>query len=118
MVKYLINEKKRTISAYFAGGESAVVDCLFQQVERYDPNSDFSDFYADAVTDTMNSFSGTFVGIARCHPEDEWNEDIGKNIARTKLMSRMDKAIDSVNDNLVRIVTKKLETFKSRISVH
>lgn len=37
-----------------------------------------------------------FVGIAKCHPKDTWNEEIGKEIARERAEKQMRNAINAV----------------------
>ena len=99
-VKYFVNKEKRTITAVLE----------LEDTERYDVMYYASETNTDALL--LPNFYNlrlrrTYSGVATCLPEDTWDEEYGKTIARRKaygkyLMARAKKvgqitaAIDKV----------------------
>lgn len=46
-----------------------------------------------------------FIGVAQCSPEDEWNEEVGKQIARDRLLNKyhnsLNKALKKINADII-----------------
>lgn len=51
-----------------------------------------------------------FSAVARLHPEDEWNEEVGKDIALKKLSEKYNKSLDrhlsNMFDTLISVMGK------------
>ena len=82
MILYNVNEDKREVSARFSGMEDAVEGTLMNTL---------SDLYEYAtVRDVIGKFynKGRFrmVGLSFCHEDDEWDEKIGKDLAKRRLL--------------------------------
>lgn len=86
-VKYYINEEKRTITAVLT----------LEDAERYEVVSYVWDTDLFNLVDTTKlRLHHTYVGMATCLPEDTWDTEYGKTIARRKaygkyLMARAKK---------------------------
>lgn len=104
-VKYFINEEKRTITALLELEES----------ERYA----IADFASEECLCGLAGYGRlklhrTYAGVATCLPEDTWDEEYGKMIARRKaygkyLMARAKKVgqITAALDKIWHQVNKK-----------
>lgn len=69
---YKINKEKRTVVAYGKFLPKGLIKREFEY--SFGRNIYFPDIYC----------CKTAKGIAKCHPEDEWNEEEGKRIARER----------------------------------
>ena len=115
MVKYSVNEEKRVVTAYLAGGKETIEESLFDYLDKRDPNGGFAFFYRRAVDKALSGFNGKVIGITHCHPDDEWDEKVGKKIARKKLLKSIDKLTKAAAKNLKSIVFDKLGEFQNRV---
>jgi len=66
--KYKVNEKKRTVVCIIT-----TVNDIPSRLAKYD--------LADEDYDTIDLDIRTYTGIAKCAPEDTWNEIYGKRLA-------------------------------------
>lgn len=82
MILYNVNKDKRVISARFSGMEEAVENTLIGTF------SDLDDYAI--VRDVINKFYENgrlrMIGLSFCHEDDEWNETIGKELAKRRLL--------------------------------
>lgn len=53
-----------------------------------------------------------FVGIARCNPDDKWDEEYGKKLALTRAKSKRGKAINFAIKTYIKRKEKELEVLK------
>ena len=53
-----------------------------------------------------------FIGVARCAPDDEWDEEYGKKLALTKAKSRRCKAVNNAVKQYIRDTEKQLDVLK------
>ena len=122
MILYKTNEEKRTVVAYFEGGKEYLAYSLTKmylnisksgKLVKLDANKLFIKAYK-----LITSFS-EIKGIAKCHIEDEFNEEEGKKIAKKKLLNNwtylknrflidIDKMIVKDYENINRNIKKKL----------
>lgn len=76
-IKYVVNEKKRTVVAIMEDTRNDVVYYLANK----DP------YYTWRMTDSFFfDMKEKYVGVAKCHEKDEFSPDYGKLIARTRLL--------------------------------
>ena len=88
-VKYFVNEEKRTITALLE----------LEDTERYEIMHyayDMNTFNFLGIQFEKLKLHRTYTGVVTCLPEDTWNEEYGKTIARRKaygkyLMARAKK---------------------------
>ena len=73
-----------------------------------------ADLYADEVEKLVTnevSNINSIVGIARKHPDDTWNEEIGKEVAAGKLMRKYNRCINRIlNKALLELQKRYLFT--------
>lgn len=69
---YKINKEKRTVVAYGKFCPKYLIGCEF--INSINRDVYFPSHYSEKVVK----------GIAKCHPNDEWNEKEGKRIARER----------------------------------
>ena len=79
-INYVINKEKRTIVAIMTDCEYDILDSLIKAglYSLYD--------YGDKVKKAM--IPNVFRGKAKCSPEDEWDEEAGKKIARERMLAK------------------------------
>lgn len=83
-IKYFVNEEKRTVVAYIEGCRDDAYDEVSRISETYGV---YISSYSEA-----SKMPNSFRGISKCHPDDEWNEEIGKKVARRKLFIAYNEA--------------------------
>ena len=49
-----------------------------------------------------------FYGEAKCSPDDVFDEEIGKHIARTRLINKYNRVVAGINRELVKLVKSDL----------
>ena len=93
MVKYLINEKKGIVTAWFEDGDLSKRELMENELygmlrNRCNTTKLYLVLYSsDVVEQFMNRYSDdrSFVGIAQCSPEDTLDKEVGKKIAFDRL---------------------------------
>lgn len=88
MVKYGIDKNRRVVTAMYTNGELDVRDSIERMINKIiDCNSIVNiDIDIDKILDKYEKQGRfTLIGIARCHEEDMWDEEKGKEIARNRL---------------------------------
>lgn len=89
-VKYYVNRDKRTVVCVLSG-------CRWNatyRIEKYvrNSNSFVNPYGAFRIEDE-------YVGIAKCSPEDTWDEDYGQRLAFARARKKRD---DAINDQVSR----------------
>lgn len=96
-VKYYINEEKRTITAVLT----------LEDAERYEVVSYVWDTDLFNLVDTTKlRLYHTYVGMATCLPEDTWDVEYGKTIARRKAYGKYLTARSKKMGQIVTAVDK------------
>jgi len=92
-IVYRVNEEFRTVVAYFYGGRAYWVHSFLRIMEKILPGSStrIMDSGVLQAQDYFMNVSSGIAGIARCHPEDTWDAETGKKIARKRLLTKLDK---------------------------
>ena len=89
MIKYNVDEKNRTIVAYFEGGITYWYDCLYRKARKTDHYHMLdSRIVSDIIADSLDNLNGALFGMAKASETDEWNEETGKDVARAKLLRK------------------------------
>ena len=92
-IRYIVNENDRIVIAIIdncmrdaikAANAWTGSDC-WNSRNRIDVHVDYDKKYL---------IPDKFTGIARCSIEDEWNEDIGKKIARERVLNKYHKSLN------------------------
>ena len=55
-----------------------------------------------------------FYGESKCHPDDVFDEDIGKQIARTRLLNKYSKVLARINQILIELITSDMRFLRTR----
>lgn len=131
MIRYIINEKKKTVTAYLTDGEyrKTTMDVInhdcFMFMRRAIRKTNYSNntlYIVDTAADTIKRFlkksgywNATIVGIARCSGDDVFDKEIGKEIARKKLMEKERKIFEKFRKFLYEEAVKSLNEFTAHI---
>ena len=110
MIKYIVNNN--TVIAEFSRGWVGTL------VEYYINNT-----YIDYAT--LNDIVYYYLlkvendgfkpyGEARCSPDDVFDEDIGKQIARTRLINKYNKVVAGINRELIKLVKSDMRFLRTR----
>ena len=86
-IRYIINEEKRTVVCLIKVQPTLTADIVDKYLEASNLNRTCGldiDFLGE-----------TFRGIAKCHPEDKWDEEVGCELARKRAEKRADRAINN-----------------------
>lgn len=101
MIKYIVNKEKRTVVAMIKfvdeDGDSIptfknsefIFDDLWSVLKRikHDGNTFCNREYRKKVNKMF--FPNHIVAKAKCSPDDEWNEEFGKELARKRLVEKI-----------------------------
>lgn len=82
------------------------------------------DEFSDKMIRYINTFPDSYVGMAKCHPGDNFDEERGKELARARLLVKVNNAkakimhhymkqIDEIKDS----ITKVENHYLNRVSV-
>ena len=108
MINYTVNNN--TVIAEFSRG---LVGTL---VEYYINNthiddSTLSDIVYDYILKVENDGLKPY-GEARCSPDDVFDEEIGKHIAKTRLTNKYNKVVAGINKELVKLIKSDMRFLK------
>ena len=105
-IQYYINKEKRTIAARMVDCQYDIIDILYKMgIDRvFRANYRIEDFL----------IKDTYRGVAKCAPEDTWDEEVGKRIARNRLLKKYHKDKTRCLFELEAIYTEILEEIGSR----
>ena len=92
-INYLVNEKKRTCTAYLEDVRNGMMTMVSKRLTRVGldgimiyPNSfDGKDF----LTAIIDGIPDKVVVTVRCSPEDEFNPETGCSLARVRLLKKL-----------------------------
>lgn len=92
-IVYRVNEKFRTVVAYFYGGRAYWAHSFLRIMEKILPGSStrIMNSGVPQAQDYFMNVSSRIAGVARCHPDDIWDAETGKKIARKRLLMKFDK---------------------------
>ena len=110
MIKYTVNNN--TVIAEFSR------DWIDTLVEYYLKNTYIANsVFVAAVYDYMLKVESDGLkpyGEAKCSPDDVFDEDIGKQIARTRLLNKYSKVLARINQILIELITSDMRFLRTR----
>lgn len=114
MIKYIVNKEKRIVVAIieFEKNEetfvnsSYIYDDLNWALHRLKKDGGFV-INKNSKEEKM-FFPHYMSAKAKCNPEDEWNEEYGKQLARQRLVEK----IHNYRSNSYKIIADKIEEIK------
>ena len=108
MIKYNVDEKNRAVAAYFEGGMLCWYDCLYRKARKTDHYHMLdSQIVSDIIADNLDNLNGTLYGIARASETDKWNEEIGKEVAKLRLLRKY----YNIEINILKKMSKLIEAY-------
>lgn len=104
--KFYVNEKERTIACVITQlGDIPVRELLnvfwTDLMVKYD-TAPISFLSSKNKWNDMCELKNSYVGVAKCHPEDEWNEETGKLIAFSRAKTALYKAFFNKANELIK----------------
>lgn len=103
--KFYVNKEKRKVVCVLTGTKYKFEDF----VEVQDNFSFFSPSYLTELPDKC-------IGIATCSPEDEWNEELGKKIAYSRLKRNFYRQFFNTASKYVNTIDKELNTLIDKLN--
>lgn len=97
--EFYVNEKKRTIACVIFT-KNEVIDRL----RRYG----IYDYYTIDLSEECE-----YVGIAKCAPEDVWDENYGRKLAEYRAMERRRKDVNRKINTYLEFARKRLDNLNS-----
>ena len=100
MIEYYVDVKERTVTAEFVNKETGKPVSWFEQIVQkhlisaiFGKNQNLAQYQPlfAGLHKRLNSIAQ--VGIARCHEDDIFDEEIGKKIAKARLLMKWDNAV-------------------------
>ena len=97
--EFVVNEEKRTIVCIIT-----TVDDMVQRLAKYGlADEDYDDIYAD---------ERVYKGIAKCAPDDTWDETYGMKLAERRAMAKRQGDINSELTKYIKNCRKRLENLE------
>ena len=108
MIKYTVN--KNTVRAEFSRDW---IDTLVEYYLKntYIANSVFVDVVYEYLIKVENDGLKPY-GESKCSPDDVFDEEVGKHIAKTRLINKYNKVVAGINKELVKLVKSDLSFLK------
>lgn len=103
---------------FFVDKEHGVVVCKLtgckdiavSRLDKYMPNYDY---YLIGSPYWLNTdIEDTYTGIARCNPEDEWDEEYGKELALLRAKQKRCKAVNNVLCEVMRQMACEMDDLR------
>lgn len=113
MIIYNVNKEKGVIVARFEGGRDYWEESLQDMVNNITSKSWMSVPYY-IVTNAMKNVED-FTGRAILNPEDEWDEEYGKNLAKKRLLYKFNCVKINVLSKMKQFVTQEYDNTIARI---
>lgn len=102
---FVVNEEKRTVVCYYEGCRKMVYhtirDTPFHEIYRY-----IYEHYPE-----MAYMKDRYAGVAKCAPDDEWDEEIGRHIAFYRLCDKVMRSYFKRMNFFVNYVDRELNDF-------
>ena len=110
MIKYTVNNN--TVIAEFSR------DWIDTLVEYYFKNTYINyDTLRDIVYDYLLKVENDglkFYGEAKCSPDDIFEEEIGKQIAKTRLINKYNRVVRRINEILIELIKSDMRFLRTR----
>lgn len=103
-IKYQVREKDRVVICKLINCEFIAADRMAKYVEPYYTKREFL-------------IPGTFVGVARCSPDDEFDVERGKKIALTRAKRKRGIAVNKIIRDYIKNTRYELDQLE-RYGIH
>ena len=110
MIKYTVN--KNTVRAEFSRDW---IDTLVEYYLKntYIANSVFVGVVYEYLIKVENDGLKPY-GEAKCSPDDVFDEEVGKQIAKTRLINKYNKVVEGINRVLLKLVESDMRFLRAR----
>lgn len=116
MIKYNVDKKNRTVAAYFEGGMLYWHDCIYSKARKTDCYYLLgSDDISGIITNSLDNLNGSLCGIARASEVDDWNEEIGKEVAKLRLLRKYYATEIHVLNKMSKVIESRANISKNNI---
>jgi len=103
--RFYVNEDERVVVCVIPNTRDMVTEFIWDHFQWNDVDMTMAVRYP--LTDKLN-MPNSFIGKAKCAPEDEWNEETGKLIAFAKAKDKCYKSFFKRATKLVQTVDARL----------
>lgn len=115
-IRYVINEEKRTCVAILENTKYDAISKINKMCKSEARFSDEAEIHVYSYKNSKYKIPNRFVGVAKCSPEDVWDVEVGKRIAREKLLDKYHKALHNKQakflDNMLYVADRFAEELK------
>ena len=109
-VKYIVVKDKGIVRAVISGCEFDALLAFNKKFMLPSTTCLALDITFGHESDEKFTMPHQFSAVARCHAEDEWDEEIGKKIALKKLSEKYNKSLDkhlaNMFDTMISVMDK------------
>lgn len=114
-IHYIVNEKERMVIALLKNTKRDAISAanVWTGADNWESKNRI-DFVVHA--DKKYLMPDKFTGIARCDDEDEWNEEIGKQIARNRVLDKYHRSLNKVVRKINNDIQEEAARFNERVS--
>lgn len=113
MIKYNVDYDNKSVTAYFEGGREYWNVCLSKMVFNITYDFDF-DFPISRIIQIVANYP--LGATVKCHPNDIFDIEIGKQLAKEKLNKRFNKCKIRVLKTLADYSIKECTQLNNRIA--
>ena len=108
MIKYIVNNNT-VIAEFSRDWVDTLAEYYFKNIYiNYDTLRDVVyDYLLKVESDGLRPY-----GEARCSPDDIFDEEIGKHIAKTRLMVKYNKLKSGINKELIKLIESDMRFLK------
>ncbi len=105
-IRYIVNKNRRAVVCIITGCKYLASYRLY----KYIP--DWSKRYSDDCC-----IPDKYVGVAKCAPEDTWDEEFGKKLAFFKARKKRNRAINKAIEKQIKEIEKQVNNLKT-LGIH
>lgn len=126
MIEYIVNKEKRTIVAMIKFGNHEetfkdsyyIYDDISWALTRIEKNESHNENKKFKYNYKKMFFPKTMSAKAKCNPEDEWDEEYGKQLARQRLVEKIKKYRSDSYEIIDDSIRELREAFLKKITIN
>ena len=110
MIKYTVNNNA-VIAEFSRGWVGTLVE--YYTNNTYIDYATLNDIVYDYIIKVENDGFKPY-GEARCSPDDVFDEDIGRCIAKTRLINKYNRVVMKINQILIELIKSDMQFLRTR----
>jgi len=126
MIEYIVNKEKRTVIAMIKFGNneetfkhsSYIYDDINWALTRIKKNESHNETKKFKCNYEKMFFPKTMSAKAKCNPEDEWDEEYGKQLARQRLVEKIKKYRSNSYEIIDDSIAELRKAFSKKIAIN